>query len=155
MLGKTATGLWFFGLLLGLVMARVNWHGLLITGIHGVHGLYIIPILCIGIFTGLYMDKRKKTPASAAYPCRCQSTCICHGAPAGSKRLAGLQCFCSWKLNGPAGQQWSVAQSIKDITAPGRHKDVRVTYNYLSTVVLFMLVAQKYSLLCSTVKLHQ
>ncbi len=60
LLGKTATGLWFFGLLLGLVMARVNWHGLLITGIHGVHGLYIIPILCMGVFTGFYMEKGKK-----------------------------------------------------------------------------------------------
>ena len=60
LLGKTATGLWFFGLLLGLATVRGSWHGLLITGAHGVHGLYILPILCIGVFTGLYMDKRKK-----------------------------------------------------------------------------------------------
>ena len=59
-LGIVTLGLWLAGLVGGLVMARVWWHGFLITGTHGKVALAMLPLLLFGLFSGLYMDRRKK-----------------------------------------------------------------------------------------------
>ena len=59
-LGTITLGLWLIGLIGGLAMVRVWWHGFLITGAHGTHALAMLPLLLFGLFSGLYMDRRKK-----------------------------------------------------------------------------------------------
>ena len=59
-LGIISLGLWLAGLVGGLVMVRLWWHGFLITGTHGKQALIMLPLLLFGLFSGLYMDRRKK-----------------------------------------------------------------------------------------------
>ncbi len=48
------------GMIGGVSVAYLNWHGLLITGIHGKTALIIPPLLLFGLFSGLYMNRVKK-----------------------------------------------------------------------------------------------
>ncbi|MEA1921568.1 MAG: DUF4079 domain-containing protein [Pseudomonadota bacterium] len=59
-LGIITLGLWLAGLVGGMVMVRLWWHGFLITGAHGKQALLMLPLLLFGLFSGLYMDHRKK-----------------------------------------------------------------------------------------------
>ena len=59
-LGIVTLGLWLAGLIGGLIMVRIWWHGFLVTGIHGKLALVMLPLLLFGLFSGLYMDRRKK-----------------------------------------------------------------------------------------------
>jgi len=38
----------------------VTWHGFLVTGTHGKVALVMLPLVLFGLFSGLYMDLRKK-----------------------------------------------------------------------------------------------
>lgn len=59
-LGTVALGLWLAGLLGGLASVRFWWHGFLITGTHGQTALAMLPLIFFGLFSGLYMNRRKK-----------------------------------------------------------------------------------------------
>lgn len=59
-LGTIALLLWLVGMVLGLVMVKVYWHGLLITGNHGNRFFVILPLILFGLISGWYMHKRKK-----------------------------------------------------------------------------------------------
>ena len=52
--------LWALGLVLGMVMVRVFWHGLLITGTHGGSGVLILPLILFGLFSGRHMHLYKQ-----------------------------------------------------------------------------------------------
>lgn len=59
-LGTITLLLWLVGLGFGLVMVKVYWHGLLITGSHGNRLSIILPLIFFGLLSGWYMHKRKK-----------------------------------------------------------------------------------------------
>ncbi len=59
-LGTVALGLWLAGLIGGLIMVKIWWGGILITGSHGKTALFMLPLILFGLFSGLYMDHRKK-----------------------------------------------------------------------------------------------
>ncbi len=58
--GSIALLLWLLGLIVGLLVAKQYWHGVLITGSHGDRLFFILPLIVAGLFSGWYMDKRKK-----------------------------------------------------------------------------------------------
>jgi len=60
-LGGIALGFLLAGIAGGITMVYLHWRGLLITGIHGAMGLYImVPFIVFGIGTGLYMNYKKQ-----------------------------------------------------------------------------------------------
>jgi len=59
-LGIVTLGLWLTGLVGDIIIARVWWHGFLITGTHGKVALIMIPFLFFGLFSGLYIDLHRK-----------------------------------------------------------------------------------------------
>jgi hypothetical protein len=59
-LGKIVLISWLTGMLGGAVMAKVTWHRFLVTGTHGKVALVMLPPILFGLFSGLYMDRRKK-----------------------------------------------------------------------------------------------
>ncbi|MBN1842910.1 MAG: DUF4079 family protein [Deltaproteobacteria bacterium] len=59
-LGKTALGVWLVGMVSGLTMVYLHWHGFLITGVHGKVALVLLPLVIFGLASGLYMDRNKK-----------------------------------------------------------------------------------------------
>jgi len=59
-LGKIASLLWLFGLVVGFWIVQTQWHGVFITGSHGIRALYIAPLISIGCISGWYMDTHKK-----------------------------------------------------------------------------------------------
>jgi len=59
-LGTAALLILLFGALFGLLMVKVFWHGLFITGSHGRRLFSILPLILAGLFSGWYMHKRKK-----------------------------------------------------------------------------------------------
>ena len=60
LLGQIAWVTMLTGMLGGAVMAKVTWHGFLVTGTHGKVALVMLPLILFGLFSGLYMDRRKK-----------------------------------------------------------------------------------------------
>jgi len=48
------------GMVVGMSMAYLNWRGFMVTGIHGKTALIIVPLLLFGLFSGLFMNSRKK-----------------------------------------------------------------------------------------------
>jgi len=59
-LGTVVLLIWLAGLFWGLLMVKLNWHCLLITGDHGKRAFLILPLIILGLATGWYMNKRKK-----------------------------------------------------------------------------------------------
>jgi len=58
--GSITLLLWLLGLIIGLVVVKQYWHGVLITSHHGNRLFLILPLIVIGLFSGWYMDRRKK-----------------------------------------------------------------------------------------------
>lgn len=59
-LGRIVFGLWGGGVLIGLVMMKVQWQGVLLTGDHGERSILLLPLLLVGLLSGWYMERRKK-----------------------------------------------------------------------------------------------
>jgi nitric oxide reductase large subunit len=59
-LGEIALGVLLAGMLGGLAMVYVYWHGFLITGIHGKVALVMVPFIIFGLVSGLYMNHKKR-----------------------------------------------------------------------------------------------
>ena len=59
-LGTVVLLVWLSGLFLGLLMVKLYWHGLLITGDHAKRAFIILPLILVGLVSGWYMHKRKK-----------------------------------------------------------------------------------------------
>ncbi|MBW1797395.1 MAG: DUF4079 domain-containing protein [Deltaproteobacteria bacterium] len=59
-LGEIALGVLLAGMLGGMVMVYVYWHGVIITGIHGKVALVMVPFIAFGFVSGLYMNRKKK-----------------------------------------------------------------------------------------------
>ncbi len=57
---------WLGGMLGGIAISYVTWHGFLITGTHGKVAMVMLPLILFGLFSGLYLnyrkDKRKLLP---------------------------------------------------------------------------------------------
>jgi phosphoglycerol transferase MdoB-like AlkP superfamily enzyme len=59
-LGEIALGVLLAGMLGGLAMVYVYWHGFLITGIHGKVALVMVPFIIFGLVSGLDMNHKKR-----------------------------------------------------------------------------------------------
>jgi nitric oxide reductase large subunit len=59
-LGEIALGTLLGGMLGGMTMVYVYWHGLLITGTHGKVALIMAPFIIFSGASGLYMNRNKK-----------------------------------------------------------------------------------------------
>lgn len=66
-LGKIALGLLLAGMLGGMAMVYVYWHGFLVMGIHGKVALAMVPFIIFGVGSGLYMDHKKKNRKLLAF----------------------------------------------------------------------------------------
>ena len=60
LLGKITMLAWLAGMLGGAGMAYITWRGFLITGTHGKVALVMLPLILFGLFSGLYMNRKKK-----------------------------------------------------------------------------------------------
>lgn len=58
--GTFAMLLLLFGLVFGLIMVKVSWHGLFITGSHGDRIYIILPLIFFSLLSGWYMHIYKK-----------------------------------------------------------------------------------------------
>lgn len=58
--GKIALGALLAGVLGGMTVVKVYWHGFLITGTHGKVALVLIPFIIFGLVSGVYMNRKKK-----------------------------------------------------------------------------------------------
>ena len=54
-LGEIALGALIAGMLGGIAIVYISWHGLFITGIHGKVALVMAPFIVFGLVSGLYM----------------------------------------------------------------------------------------------------
>ena len=59
-MGEIALGALLAGMLVGMAMVYVYWHGFLITGIHGGIALIMAPCIIFGFVSGLYMNHKKR-----------------------------------------------------------------------------------------------
>ena len=59
-LGTVVLLVWLFGMILGLIMVKLYWHGFLITGVHGKRSFILLPLILFGLFSGYHMHKHKK-----------------------------------------------------------------------------------------------
>ena len=50
---------WLGGMLGGIAISYVTWHGFLITGTHGKVAMVMLPLILFGLFSGLYLNYRK------------------------------------------------------------------------------------------------
>ena len=57
--GRMAILLWMAGLAGGILIARLEWQVNLITGPHFQTAFTMFPLMIVGAFTGIYMDRRK------------------------------------------------------------------------------------------------
>ena len=60
LLGKIVMATWLAGILGGVSIVYIYWHGFLLTGIHGKVTLVILPLILFGLFSGLHMNRKKK-----------------------------------------------------------------------------------------------
>jgi hypothetical protein len=58
--GEIALGLLLGGMIGGITMVYVYWHGFLITGTHGKVALVMAPFVIFGLASGLYMNRKKR-----------------------------------------------------------------------------------------------
>jgi hypothetical protein len=59
-LGEIALGVLLAGMAGGIAIVYITWHGLFITGIHGIVALFLAPLIIFGFISGLYMNHAKK-----------------------------------------------------------------------------------------------
>ena len=59
-LGKVALGLLMAGMIGGLALVYVYWHGFIITGMHGKIGVLMAPFMIFGFLSGVHMNRKKK-----------------------------------------------------------------------------------------------
>jgi len=59
-LGETALGVLLAGMVGGIAIVYITWHGLFITGIHGKVALVMAPFIIFGLISGLYMNFKKR-----------------------------------------------------------------------------------------------
>jgi len=59
-LGEIALGVLLAGMAGGIFAVYSTWHGLFITGIHGMIALVMAPLIIFGFISGLYMNHSKK-----------------------------------------------------------------------------------------------
>lgn len=59
-MGTIVMAAWLAGLIGGLVMVRLSWHGNFMTGYHARIGMAMAPLILLGWFTGFYMNRNKK-----------------------------------------------------------------------------------------------
>lgn len=57
--GQIAIGLWLFGMIGGLTVARLKWQVNFVTGAHYQTALTMLPFMVFGALSGIYMDKKK------------------------------------------------------------------------------------------------
>ena len=57
--GKIAMGLWFFGMIGGILLVSLFWSQAFMSGTHAKVGLTMGGLILLGFFTGFYMDKKK------------------------------------------------------------------------------------------------
>jgi uncharacterized membrane protein YozB (DUF420 family) len=72
LLGKIVMATWLAGILGGVSVVYMTWHGFLVTGIHGKVALVILPLILFGLFSGLHMNRKKKKahiPSICPWPC--------------------------------------------------------------------------------------
>ena len=60
LLGKIALLALLGGMIGGMTMAYLYWHGFLVTGFHGRVALVMTPFIIFGAAAGLYMNRKKK-----------------------------------------------------------------------------------------------
>lgn len=65
--GIISLAIMFMGLLGGTAIVDFYWGGSRITGIHATIAFIILPFLLFGLFTGLYMNKKKKKRKSLPF----------------------------------------------------------------------------------------
>ena len=58
--GEIALGSLLGGVLGGVTVVKIYWHGFLITGTHGKVALALIPFVIFGLVSGVYMNRKKK-----------------------------------------------------------------------------------------------
>jgi hypothetical protein len=59
-LGETALGILLAGMVGGIAVVYITWHGLFITGIHGMVALVMAPFIIFGLVSGLHMNHTKR-----------------------------------------------------------------------------------------------
>ncbi len=59
-LGEIALGALLAGMLAGMTVVYVYWHGFLITGTHGKVALMMLSFILFGLFSGLYMNRKRR-----------------------------------------------------------------------------------------------
>ncbi len=59
-LGEIALGVLLAGMVGGIAIVYISWHGLFIAGIHGKVALVMAPFIIFGLISGLYMRRKKK-----------------------------------------------------------------------------------------------
>ena len=58
--GLAGSAIMLAGAGIGLYMVQIRWYMLLVTGIHGIIGVLMIPLLVFALVSGLWMDRKKK-----------------------------------------------------------------------------------------------
>ena len=58
--GLAGSAVMLVGAGIGLYMVQIRWYMLFVTGIHGIFGVLMIPLLVFALASGLYMDRKKK-----------------------------------------------------------------------------------------------
>jgi hypothetical protein len=59
-LGEIALGVLLAGMVGGIAIVYIFWHGLFMTGIHGKVALVMAPFIIFGLISGLYMNHKKR-----------------------------------------------------------------------------------------------
>ena len=59
-LGYISLGTCLVGLVFGMAVVYVHWHGFLITGTHATIALVMVPFLIFGLVSGAHMDRNRR-----------------------------------------------------------------------------------------------
>jgi len=59
-LGYISLGTWLVGIVFGMAVVYVYWHGFLITGTHATIALVTVPFLIFGLVSGVRMDRNRR-----------------------------------------------------------------------------------------------
>lgn len=57
--GRIALALWMIGLIGGATVARLKWQVNFVTGAHYQIAFLMVPLMVLGVLTGIYMDRKK------------------------------------------------------------------------------------------------
>jgi hypothetical protein len=59
-LGEIALTVMLAGMIGGMILVYIYWHGFLILGIHGKLGIVMAAFIIFGLATGIYMNRQKR-----------------------------------------------------------------------------------------------